>query len=387
MSTNTHRMRSARRLVTAVASLALALTVAPTRLLHGQVPQDTVKRPPWDLPPSPPNEPSQNTGQAAADSAYIREVYAANVLEVRLGTLAGQRAADTAVKQFGRQMVTDHSTMAQQWTSLATRNRLPTSGTLSAIQQQTADRLANLSGAEFDRAYMSEMVSDHRQDAATFQRIAGSARSTEVRQLAAKAVPLIQQHLTRAQQLATQVAATSPVATTPPTPTTAPANPSNAGGRRRTDAGEGRESDGQYAQGLAHGHILEVRLAELAQQRARNKEVKQFANRIADHFGEWQERWTELASRHGGLEVNPNLGPLRREKIDRLEKASNANFDRVYLDIVVEHLGSMVPYLQKEGRAAGSADVRKAVDEELPKVREKLSEAQRLDRQVVSSRQ
>jgi hypothetical protein len=52
---------------------------------------------------------------------------------------------------------------------------------------------------------------------------------------------------------------------------------------------------------------------------------------------------------------------------------------------VVENLGSMVPYMQKEGRAASSADIRSAVNDELPNVREKLSTAQRLDRQVEMS--
>ena len=76
------------------------------------------------------------------------------------------------------------------------------------------------------------------------------------------------------------------------------------------------------------------------------------------------------------------MGPLHRQKLDRLEKASNRNFDQVYLDIVTENLGSMVPYMEKEGRAAGSADIRSAVNDELPNVRQKLSVAQRLDRQV-----
>jgi putative membrane protein len=127
---------------------------------------------------------------------------------------------------------------------------------------------------------------------------------------------------------------------------------------------------------------MEVRLAELAQKRAKNKEVKQFADRMADDFGKWRDRWTDLASKHGGVKVNPNMGPLHRQKIDRLEKASSGKFDRVYVDIVVENLGSMVPYMEKEGRAASSADIRSAVNDELPNVREKLSAAQRLDRQV-----
>jgi putative membrane protein len=179
--------------------------------------------------------------------------------------------------------------------------------------------------------------------------------------------------------VATQVGAPTAVATTSPAP------PANPGARRRTDAGEGNLADGRYAQELAYGHIMETRLAQMAQKRAKNKEVKKFADRMADDFGKWRDRWTDLASKHGGVKVNPNMGPLHRQKIERLEKASSGNFDQVYVDIVVENLGSMLPYMEKEGRAANSADIRNAVNDELPNVREKLSAAQRLDRQVQAS--
>ena len=383
MSTKTHLKHSTRRLLMAAAGLTLALAAAPTRLLHGQSTPDTAKTGPWDLPKSPPRTRlPQTTGQVTPDSAYIREAASMNLLEVRLGTLAGQRSSNTAVKQFGQQMLSSHGSMGQQWSSLAAKNGLPTSATLNPIQQQSADQLSKLSGADFDRAYMSAMVADHEQDAGTLQRISANAQSGEVKQLAATGLTTTEQHLTRARAVADQVNATTGVATSSPA---SPASPTNAGVGRRTVAGKGDRADGRYAQELAYGHIMEVRLAQMAQKRAKNKDVKQFADRMADDFGKWRDRWTDLASKHGSVKVNPNMGPLHRQKLDRLEKASNGNFDQVYVDIVVENLGSMVPYMEKEGRAAGSADIRNAVNDELPNVRQKLSAAQRLDRQVEAS--
>jgi putative membrane protein len=380
MSTKTHGMHSTRRLATAATALALVLVAAPSLLLHGQSTPDTVKKPPWDLPSSPTRTRlPQATGQVAPDSGYIREAASMNLLEVRLGTLAEQRSSNTAVKQFGQQMVSSHGSIGQQWTSLAAKNGLPASATLSSIQQQSADQLSKLSGADFDRAYMSAMVADHEQDAGTLQRIGAAAQSAEVRQLAATGLTTTQEHLSRARVVASQVGATTAVATSSPA---SPASPRNAGPRRRTVAGEGNQADGRYAQELAYGHIMEVRLAQMAQKRAKKKAVKQFADQMADDFGKWRDRWTDLASKHGGVKVNPNMGPLHQQKIDRLEQASSGNFDQVYVSLVAENLGSMVPYMEKEGRAASSADIRSAVNDELPDVREKLSAAQRLDRQV-----
>jgi putative membrane protein len=377
MSTNTHGTHSTRRLVTAAAGLALVLAAAPTGLLHGQSTQDTVKKSPWNLPPSPPRiRSTQATGQVVADSGFIREGAALNLLGVRLGTMAEQRSSNPAVKQFGQQMVTNHSKMGEQWTSLAARHSLPTSVTLNSTQQQSADQLSKLSGADFDRAYMNAMVADHEQDAGTLQRIGTDAQSAEVKRLAASDNIVTQQHLPRARQVASQVGATTAVATNPPV------SAGGVGARRPNESGQANRSDGLYAQEMAYGHILEIRLARMAQERAKRPQVKQFANRVAGDFPKWQERWTDLASKHGDVKVNPNMGPLHQQKIKRLEKASGSNFDQVYLDIVVEDLGSTVPYLQKEGHAAKSADVRKAVDEELPFVRENLSASQRLDRQL-----
>jgi len=379
MSTKTHRMRSTRRLVMVAAGLALVLTCAPA-WLHGQSTQDTAKKTgPWDLPKSPvrtplPQTTGQATGTVVADSGYIREAASLNLAEVRLGTLAEQRSSNTAVKQFAKQMVSTHGSAEQQWTSLAAQNGLPSSVPLNSSQQQSLDQLSKLSGPDFDRAYMNAMVAGHEQAAGTFQRIGTYAQSAEVKRLAANSVPVTEQHLSMARQVASQVGATPAVATNPPV--------SGVGPRRPNDVSQANREDGRYATELAYGHIMEIRLARMAQERAKNPQVKQFANQVASDFPKWQERWTELASKHGVAKVNPNMGPLHQEKIKRLEKTPRGNFDQVYVDIVVENLGSMLPYLQKEGRAANSADIRNAVNEELPSVREKLSTAQRLDRQV-----
>jgi predicted outer membrane protein len=293
-----------------------------------------------------------------------------------VGTLATQRASSSEVKQFGQRMVTDHSKTGRQWTALASKSALSTDVTLNPSQHQTADQLSRLSGAAFDQAYMKAMVENHDQNASTLRRIAAGAQSAEVKALATSGVTATEGHLAAAQQLAARVGATAAVATSSPT------SPANAGEGRRTGANRGNQADGEYAQELAYDHILEVRLAKLAQKRAKNSEVKQFANQVAGDFPKWQERWTNLASKHGGVKVNPNMGPTHREKIDRLEKASARNFDQVYVSLVKENLGSIVPYLQKEGRDANAADIRSAVNDELPVIREKLNAVERLDRQV-----
>ena len=68
---------------------------------------------------------------------------------------------------------------------------------------------------------MIEMIRDHEQDLSDFQRLRYSARDPEIRDLAASGVSTIQQHLTLARQVGSQVGVATTagrVGTTSPTP-------------------------------------------------------------------------------------------------------------------------------------------------------------------------
>src|SRR6476620_1304653 len=193
----TIRLNSIYRLVQA-AALAAALAAAPV------VTAPTTTNPTSTVP--------QAGAVGIADTAGIREVRASNLLETMLGDLAGKKSSTAAVKQFGQQMVNDHSRMGSQWGSLGSRSGLPTPSLLDATQRQLVSRLSSLSAAEFDCEYMSTMVQKHQTDISTLQRLGQSAQSPAVRQLAANDLPTLQQHLSMAQQVANQVGAA--VATT-----------------------------------------------------------------------------------------------------------------------------------------------------------------------------
>jgi putative membrane protein len=411
------RTTSSSTLRTFVATGLLAtLAAAPVRPVGAQTPttQDSARNRTWGVnpagaptaptrrttttsTPTAPSTPLPTTAQGVvADSTFVREAQSGNLLEVRLGTLAGQKASNPSVKQFGQQMVKDHTTMGQQWAALAAKSAFPIKPVLDPTQEQSVSQLSALSGPDFDRAYMSAMVQDHQNDIAKFQTQGPAAKSTDVQRLAASGLATMQQHLTMAQQVAQQVGATT-VATNPTYPTTPttppPQNPSSPSRYPTTTSSGARpagnpnpvRADGQFAQELAYGHIMEVRLAEMAQRQAKEGKVRQFAKQIQDDFSQWQNRWTNVAS-NNGVKVNPNMGPDHRSKIERLQKAGKNNFDRVYLDIVTENLGSMLPYLQKEGRDAQKGNVRDMVNDEIPVVRQHLSRALSLQQQVAKGK-
>jgi putative membrane protein len=147
------------------------------------------------------------SGDIKGDSRFIRELASDNLLEVRQGQLAEKKASNSDVKKFGERMVTDHTKLEDEVTSLASKNGMQFKPVLGPKHESKLDRLEKLSGKGFDRAYMSAMVREHTDDVDYVQNEAKSAHSSEVRDLASKALPTLQDHLSQAKQVAAKVGA------------------------------------------------------------------------------------------------------------------------------------------------------------------------------------
>ena len=60
--------------------------------------------------------------------------------------------------------------------------------------------MQQLSGAEFDQAYMDEMVKDHEKDIAAFEQQAQAGQDPELRAFAEEALPTLREHLELAER-------------------------------------------------------------------------------------------------------------------------------------------------------------------------------------------
>lgn len=135
----------------------------------------------------------------AADQQFMMKAAQGGMAEVELGNLAKEHASSQAVKDFGRHMVDDHSKANDELKSLAARKNVTLPGSIDAKDQATKDRLSKMNGAAFDKAYMRDMVMDHKKDVAEFQKEANSGMDPDVKNWASKTLPTLQQHLQMAQ--------------------------------------------------------------------------------------------------------------------------------------------------------------------------------------------
>src|SRR5262245_14898430 len=105
-------------------------------------------------------------------------------------------------------MVQDHGNALDELKQLAQAKGvdLPEASDRKARRQEKG--LDRKSGADFDKAYMSDMVKDHRKDLKAMQKAAQDARDPDVKSYAQKTAQVIQQHLDMANQIAADVDAT-----------------------------------------------------------------------------------------------------------------------------------------------------------------------------------
>jgi putative membrane protein len=95
------------------------------------------------------------------DKQFLTTASQGNYDEIQLGKLAEQKATNPDVKAFGRRMVTDHTRLGEKMKPFATEWGLTAPTGLSPDAQKEYDKLSGLSGTDFDKEYIDDMVSDH----------------------------------------------------------------------------------------------------------------------------------------------------------------------------------------------------------------------------------
>jgi len=148
----------------------------------------------------------------ACSSAKDSNKFATNaaqggMAEVELGRLATQRAGDVSVREFGARMVADHGRANSELKSIAGQKGIQLPTELNSAQKSEMDKLSKMSGAEFDKEYMSAMLKDHETDVKDFDTQAKEGNDPEIKAFAGKTLPTLQQHLQMAQQAAQKVGA------------------------------------------------------------------------------------------------------------------------------------------------------------------------------------
>jgi len=143
---------------------------------------------------------AKQAATASADTPFFTKAAQAGKCEIDLATLAETKSQNADVKALAAKIKADHQQAAQELTSLAATKHVTLPSTVSSSQQSAEDRLAKLTGGAFDKAYVDQMVADHKKAIADFTS-ASKSKDAEVKGFAEKTLPALKDHLQHSEQL------------------------------------------------------------------------------------------------------------------------------------------------------------------------------------------
>jgi putative membrane protein len=151
-----------------------------------------------------PTTPVASNGQPLnqTDQDFITSAFNIMQLDDQEGQLAAVQAADPRVKLIAGDLINKAETMEPQIdTVLATDNVTPP-GRLSDNSQGEVTALVPLTGKSFDRTYLNDQIASHQRGIAAFKAEQASTQDPQLRQLAASALPVVQDSLSKLQAIA-----------------------------------------------------------------------------------------------------------------------------------------------------------------------------------------
>jgi putative membrane protein len=133
---------------------------------------------------------------------YVKLAGASDLFEIQSSQMALSKAQRPEVRTYA-QMLIQHHTQTTQATMAAAQasGMTPPPPMLLPMQQRMLDQLRNASTASFDRLYMTQQIPAHEMALALHTNYSRSGDTPALRQTAATAVPLVQQHLTEARRM------------------------------------------------------------------------------------------------------------------------------------------------------------------------------------------
>ncbi|MDB6036448.1 MAG: outer membrane protein-like protein, partial [Verrucomicrobiales bacterium] len=138
---------------------------------------------------------------SSADTSFIKDAAKGGQMEVKLGQLGADKSSNAEIKSFGERLVKDHTKANEELMKIAQAKGVD----LNAAADHSAhdiNKFSSKSGADFDKAYIRHMVSDHQKDISKFEKEAAQSTDTELKAFAEKTLPTLREHLRMAQDIA-----------------------------------------------------------------------------------------------------------------------------------------------------------------------------------------
>jgi uncharacterized protein (DUF305 family) len=130
------------------------------------------------------------------------------------------------------------------------------------------------------------------------------------------------------------------------------------------------QADVDYAVDMSMHHSQGVTMTELAATQAPSSKVKALAGRIrqvqakeVDRIAEWLNDWQSRGATmppHGHSDEAPDVpGMMSLEEMEKLERATGRDFDRLFLSMMIRHHQGAIQLAQQETTRGASAEAKR----------------------------
>ena len=135
--------------------------------------------------------------------------------------------------------------------------------------------------------------------------------------------------------------------------------------------------DAAFVKNAAADGVAEVKLGELARDKAENPAVKEFGAMMATDHGKANEELAAIATAKG-IEVPSELDGKHKSLHAKLSKLSGAEFDKEYSSEMVKAHKKAVSDFEKASKSAKDPEVKAFAEKTLPTLKHHLEKAQSL---------
>jgi len=134
------------------------------------------------------------------DAQFVVNTANAGMTEVQLGQLAQQKGVAKDVKEYGLMMIKDHTAAGDKLKGVAAAKNITLPATISPEMQQNIDGLQKKSDKDFDKAYITMMIDDHKKVIDMFEKESKNGSDADIRAFADSTLHTLRMHLADAQK-------------------------------------------------------------------------------------------------------------------------------------------------------------------------------------------
>jgi putative membrane protein len=136
----------------------------------------------------------------------------------------------------------------------------------------------------------------------------------------------------------------------------------------------------QFVHEAAMAGIAEVKLGEMATERAQSADVKQFGQRMVTDHTKANDKLKAIAQ-DKNIEVPAEMNKKHQKIADKLAKLQGEEFDRAYIRAMVKDHEKAVELFSKEAQQGQDPDLKAFAAETLPTLQEHLTMVNELAQQ------